>query len=75
MGSVTTLKMEPHTRGWKTYNKKERAGKCLSKRERRGMGKNQYLWTIDQIIKMALFIYSSRIITILSISKSKFSPK
>ena len=37
--------------------------------------KNQYLWAIDQIIKMAFFKYSSRIITILSISKSKFSPK
>ena len=37
--------------------------------------KKQYMWAIDQIIKMALFKYSSRIITILSISKSKFSPK
>ena len=27
-----------HIRGWKTY-KKERTGKCLSKRERRGMEK------------------------------------
>ena len=47
MVPTTALKIEPHIRGWKTYNKKERTGKCLSKRERerererRGMGEKK----------------------------------
>ena len=64
--SRSTAGIEPHVREWKTFNK-ERAGKRLE-RER------EYLWTIDQNIKMGFFKYSSCIITFLSMLKSKFPP-
>ena len=68
--SRSTAGIEPHIRQWKTY-KKERAGNILRERERE---RERDLWTIYQNIRMALFKYSSRIITILSMLKSKFPP-
>ena len=68
--SRQTAGIEPHIRQLKTY-KKERARKRF---EREGSEK-RYQWTIDKKIRMALFKYSSRIITILSMLKSKLSPK
>ena len=65
---------EKHTtkgQGRKIFNERERE----REREREELKKKkQYLWAIDQIIKMALFKYSSRIITILSTLKSVSPP-
>ena len=64
---------EKHTtkgQGRKIFNERERE----RERERGIEKKKQYLWAIDQIIKMALFKYSSRIITILSTLKSVSPP-
>ena len=73
--SRSTAGIEPHIREWKTY-KKERAGtrfKREREREREKEGKG-YLRTTYQNFRMALFKYSSRIMTILSMLKSKFPP-
>ena len=59
-------------REWKTY-KKERAGKRLEREREREMGKKV---SVDDRSKYlnGLFKYSSSIITILSMLKSKFPP-
>ena len=69
--SRSTVGIEPHIRQWKTY-KKERARRPV-KRERERWEK-RYLWTI-KLLEWHFFKYSSRIITIMSMLKSKFPPK
>ena len=69
--SRSTARTEPHIRQLKTY-KKERAGKRFE-RERERWEKISV--DDNQKIRMALFKYPSRIITILSMLKSMFSPK
>ena len=70
--SRPTAGIESNIRQSKTY-KKERAGTRFERDREREMGK-RYLWTTYQNIRMALFKYSSRVITILSMLKSTFPP-
>ena len=68
----STAGIEPHIREWKTY-KKERAGKRLE-REREREREMVKKVSVDDKSKYynGLFKYSSCIITILSMLKSKF---